>query len=623
MAQNLGPRSGHVYQELRADIEAGLFAVGSPLPSQTELARRYGIAVMTVRQAIERLALEGFVNVRVGSGTYVAATIPSDTGLASLLRSVITAAPLPIISLDRNGNVTGWNPAAERIFGWTETEVLERLPPFVSEEQAEQHQTFVQETLAGRPLHDIEVVRRRRDGSDVTLSLSTAAITNASGQIRGIVFTYLDLTERKAAEELLHRSEVQLRTLIESAPVGICITNRHGIVEEVNSSFARMLGYHPSELVGSHHRTLIAPEQRDRVSRLRTERFAQPVEALDEFAVLHKDGSRVTVLSTGVALDRPDGEPWRAVFVIDITERQMIEAGREASERRFRTLVEKAPIGVCVTSAAGIFEQVNAAYAAMLGYQPHELVGHHYTTVLPTDESARLASMRPNELFVGYERLAELEFSHREGGRVTVLTSTISMEGSDAIQNATFALDISERKRVEEMLHHQATHDGLTGLATRLVLVDRLRNALVHAKRQGEIVGVLSIGLEGLQEVNDRHGHEAGDAVLAAAAKRLNACARPSDTIARLAGAVFVMLLPDIGSAAHAAGVAEKIIDGTRAPFHLGDLNFTLSVSIGIGVYPFGGEEIEELLQAADEAMYRARRLGQNTYALHNFDTAG
>ena len=190
-----------------------------------------------------------------------------------------------------------------------------------------------------------------------------------------------------------------------------------------------------------------------------------------------------------------------------------------------------------------------------------------------------------------------------------------------------FARDISARKRAEE-LEHQVFHDSLTGLPNRALFVNRLQHAFERAERHGGSVGVMFLDLDGFKEVNDSLGHEAGDRLLVVVAERLRSCLRPQDTAARLGGDEFTVLLENLRGVQEAIRVAERISEGLKAPYDLGEhtsqTNPVASVSSSIGI-ALGGLDLRdpaELLRWADLAMYQAKREGKARYRVFGSDDA-
>ena len=175
-----------------------------------------------------------------------------------------------------------------------------------------------------------------------------------------------------------------------------------------------------------------------------------------------------------------------------------------------------------------------------------------------------------------------------------------------------------ERKRAEQHIHHLATHDGLTGLPNRRLLLDRLGQALASTRREKRLLALLFLDLDGFKAVNDTFGHAIGDQVLQDVASRLSACVRESDTVARLGGDEFTIVLQEISHPQDANRFAAKILEAFEAPFSLRGHHHRVSASIGIGLYPNDGESPEALMRAADLAMYRAKQRGSAHYEFHS-----
>jgi diguanylate cyclase (GGDEF)-like protein len=179
-----------------------------------------------------------------------------------------------------------------------------------------------------------------------------------------------------------------------------------------------------------------------------------------------------------------------------------------------------------------------------------------------------------------------------------------------------------ERKQMQEALRRLAWHDALTGLPNRNLLTDRMRQLIALAGRNGDRVAVLFVDLDGFKAVNDTLGHDAGDTVLKEVAQRLQAVLRRSDTVARLGGDEFVIAAPEIDTRADAARIAEKVLGVLREPIAVGEQRCAIGASIGIGMYPDHGGNADELLGAADAAMYRVKRGGRDGYEFYAADCA-
>lgn len=173
---------------------------------------------------------------------------------------------------------------------------------------------------------------------------------------------------------------------------------------------------------------------------------------------------------------------------------------------------------------------------------------------------------------------------------------------------------LTRLKQTNEQVTHLAHHDGLTELPNRTLFYDRLNQAIARARRDKESVAVLFLDLDGFKKINDTLGHDIGDALLIETSKRLRACVRESDTVARMGGDEFTAILCNVGNGSGKEIVAQKILDAIRAPFVLHEQDCNVGVSIGIAVYPDSGSNSEELVKVADTAMYLAKDGGKNCY---------
>jgi diguanylate cyclase (GGDEF)-like protein/PAS domain S-box-containing protein len=174
--------------------------------------------------------------------------------------------------------------------------------------------------------------------------------------------------------------------------------------------------------------------------------------------------------------------------------------------------------------------------------------------------------------------------------------------------------DVSEKKELERKIEYLAYHDMLTGLPNRTLFYDRVEQAITQAKRDQTEFSLLFIDLDGFKEINDNHGHAAGDLVLKTVAERLRACVREGDTVARLGGDEFMVLLRDIHPSSDLKNVTQKILEHVALPYELGAVQAQVTVSIGVSNYPSDGGVVEKLISCADDAMYIAKRSGKNRY---------
>lgn len=281
------------------------------------------------------------------------------------------------------------------------------------------------------------------------------------------------------------------------------------------------------------------------------------------------------------------------------------------SEHRFRTLIEAAPIGACVVDEHGTIEVANRAYCTFYGYTHEELIGQHLTMLVP--EAARDAEMVTfrRDVAAGRGGQREATVITKGGEPRTVLIDTVQYTGLDGRpRRASYVTDISLHKAENELYLYAAHHDALTTLPNRALFALRLGVTLEEQRARGGCAAVLSLDLNGFKAINDTHGHEAGDTVLQVVAERLRSRVRADDTVARMGGDEFVVLLPTVRHAADAARVAANLTVAMSAPISINGCAVSVTPSIGVALAPQHGKTAPALLAAADAAMYVAKQRG-------------
>jgi diguanylate cyclase (GGDEF)-like protein/PAS domain S-box-containing protein len=286
-----------------------------------------------------------------------------------------------------------------------------------------------------------------------------------------------------------------------------------------------------------------------------------------------------------------------------------------SSEQRYRLLFERNLAGLFRTTLDGRILDCNSAFARILGYSSRDDVLKVSALDLyadPSDRESFLARLARQRVLVNFE----LCLKRRDGTTVWVLAneSLLEPEGGGAAVMEGSLIDITDRKRAEQQRWHQANHDALTDLPNRVLFNDRLSLAILHAHRRRQSLAVMFLDLDHFKRVNDTLGHSAGDELLVKAADRIRRCIRSDDTVARVGGDEFLLLLNGIGREADAATMARKILQVISEPFLILKRELFVEASIGIGLYPGDGENAEMLVANVDTAMYRAKETGRNSF---------
>jgi len=358
------------------------------------------------------------------------------------------------------------------------------------------------------------------------------------------------------------------------------------------------------------------------------------------------DGTQLSVRMEVVALSQ-DKSNRMLVVAQDITQQVKLTEGMHRSEARFRKLVDSSLNFICVCDKDGTITYVNESGikimraksdADILGKSLHEFLQSDYRDFILTGIHALLDNDEPLPIRLtaidGGIIDADVSFTKLSGGK----DFSYKVEARDitARNNAVSALrrsietleqrveertrelqeEISIRRQAEEKMRHMASHDDLTKLPNRALMLDRLDVAIRHSRREERLCGVAFIDLDGFKAVNDTMGHEAGDKLLCAVAEKLLKCVRETDTVARIGGDEFVLVLPDMHVRDNAELVAKRVIEILSQPIDVGNgKKATIGASIGIAIFPTNGDNPEALLKLADEAMYKVKGKGKNDFA--------
>ncbi len=299
-----------------------------------------------------------------------------------------------------------------------------------------------------------------------------------------------------------------------------------------------------------------------------------------------------------------------AVLDEHLTSRTAREASRlRASETRFRQLADATFEGILIHMGGRIVD-ANSAIAHLVGLPLESLMGTQVMDYIADSSRPILKKHMDAQI----DAACEVELKAADGHQVPTEVLTRTIMSDEGAATVLAVRDITERKEAEERIRHMAHHDHLTGLPNRRMFIDRLHQVLARSKRDGTTVAVLCLDLDRFKHVNDLGGHAAGDELLKQVSKRLGDCIRTEDTAARLSGDEFAIIQVGVAHPDGPGIMAERLVKSIGKAFDLGGQQTMIGTSIGIALYPGDAEEGEDLVRAADTALYRAKEAGRGTF---------
>jgi diguanylate cyclase (GGDEF)-like protein/PAS domain S-box-containing protein len=402
--------------------------------------------------------------------------------------------------------------------------------------------------------------------------------------------------------------------------------HQEGLVRFANPGAATLLGSGPADLPGTSFWDLVHPDSRDMARRREQDRERGVLGAERcELRILARDGEPrwVDLTSTTVELD---GRPAVLAVAVDVTERRLSEQALREAERRISDILENVQLLAVLRDGSGEITFANPYFLELVGLEEEDVVGRDwFDTFVPLElrETQRTAYVESTAAGMARPHDESEVLTRHEERRLIAWTHTVlhDLEGR-AVGTASIGSDITDRKRVEQQLVHDALHDALTGLPNRALFLHHLGTAFARARRRpGRLLGVLFVDLDRFKVVNDSLGHVAGDQLLVEFSRLLRAAVRPGDLVARLGGDEFTILLEDLDDAADAGKVADRIHAAVAAPFDLGGGHEVFAtVSVGIALSSRTYVRAEDLLRDADTAMYQAKEGGRSRTRV--FDTS-
>jgi diguanylate cyclase (GGDEF)-like protein/PAS domain S-box-containing protein len=502
---------------------------------------------------------------------------------------------------DDEGKVVTWNPACATLFGWTP-------------QQAPGH--FVTELLAGdaswaslASTGGARLRMRFAAGREGPATLTLLRQYDAQGEPQGWSAT-VAVAPAESVSEAERVGNTPLSEVVDLLPGTFYAINHEGRLLLWNDNLERLTEMTPDELACARVLEMFEPRERALARENIRRVFEEGAEVSMEINYVSRSGRETPMLVGGARVDC-NGDKYLFGMGINIAKRREKERQLLLRERALHA----ASNGIVITRCAGrdnIIEYVNPAFERIAGYPAQEAIGRDARFMrAPTLDSHERSQVR---LALADRRPVHVVFRNmRKNGDIfwnDLNITPVRDEHGEVAHFIGILQDVTATKQRTEHLEHEINHDPLTGLANRTLLWDRLEHAVHLAQRHGAMVAVILVDLDNFKAINDSFGHEAGDVVLKVVARRLQTVVRDSDTVARMSGDEFVLVLVDQPSVRFTLRMAERLRRAMTMPVAFGGNEIPVGASLGVALFPQDGATPAELVRAADMAMYHAKGNG-------------
>ena len=524
------------------------------------------------------------------------------------------AAPAAMFLADAAGTIAGWNEACSTLFGLAPAAVLGQPATLLL---ADGHAAWQEALHAAAPRG--RQLRAELRGASGTwhAGLALAPQFDAAGALRGhaVAVTVAPPGRNPDMCEAERVAQAPLASVVDLFPGTFYAINHDGRFVLWNRNMERMLELTPDELAATRAIDLVDLPERPLLANGMRRVFEHGEELQLEVEYVSKSGKEIPFLLRGTRI-RCNGDEYLFGVGFDIGERRASEADLRLRERALHA----ASNGIVITRGSGagnadnLIEYVNPAFERITGYPAAEVIGRDPRFMgAPGMDGAERTQLR--EGIAARRAVSVVIRNLRKDGELfwNDLSITPVQDEHGAVTHFIGVInDVTALKQRTAHLEHEVNHDSLTGLANRNLMWDRLEQALHLAQRQKSLVATVLIDLDNFKTINDTFGHEAGDVVLKVVARRLQASVRDSDTVARMSGDEFVLVLVNQPSLRFTLRMVERLRQSFAIPVVFGGQEIPVGASVGVSLYPHDGNTAAELVRAADVAMYHGKGNGRN-----------
>ena len=555
--------------------------------------------------------------------------------VAGTLSQIMNAATeVSIVATDTKGIITEFNSGAQKLLGYTSDEMVGKETPgvFHLTEEIEQQKALLKKEF-GLIQFDMQVFTLKaheeggnqgewtfvdKEGKHIPVSLVVTPIYAKNGNnVIGYLGISKDISELKESEQALIDSQNQLKATLDAIPDLLFEVSNDGVIQSYHTAEVEELYINPESLIGKRYQETLPPDVVEVCSASFEEARIAGHSIGKQYEMETRDGIRYFELSVSCK-EKREGDYSFVVLSRDITERVKAQKHLKLISNVFNYARE----GITITDVEGNIIDVNKGFSDITGYSREEVLGKNPRMLK--------SNLQPRDFYKdmwtdisGKGYWTGEMWNRHKNGEVYAEVITISAIYDDNGQPQNYMgifTDVTAIKQNQKRLEHIAHYDVLTQLPNRVLLADRLQQAIIHADRNENSLAVLFVDLDGFKEVNDLYGHDVGDQLLMKIAEKMQQSLRAEDTLARLGGDEFVAVLVDLDSPQACEPILERVLLSVSEPILIDGSLVKVSASIGVALYPNDLSDADLLIRHADQAMYQAKQEGKNRFRFFDVD---
>jgi len=537
----------------------------------------------------------------------------------SQLRAIMDGVPAPVAYIDRDERCQYVNRALLQYFGFATEEVATlRLNDVIGADIYEGAKAIIARALDGESA-EFDRLLPGANGVSRWMTIRVVPDSAPSGDVPGAFVLMNDIHGLKHAQEALRASESELRLIMDNVPARVAYVDRDYHYRFLNRHNEEWLGLRRDELTGRPVADVVG-EQRFAQMRPLLERVLQG-ETVSVEQLMAQPAGEERWESVHYAPNRDAEGRVVGIYAVhtDVHDQKRNEEALSRANWMLSSHINNTPLAVLEWDRDFRLVRWSPQAEQLFGWRVDEVLGMPIdgNPLLHEADRGAVAELLTRLMSGEEPRTTGQTRNNRKDGQTIWCEwyhSCLLDDRGNIVSILSFVQDVSSRIQAEERLQHMATRDALTGLPNRVLLQERLAQAIAQAKRNGRRVGVLFIDLDRFKNVNDTLGHRIGDELLKSVSGALAGALRDTDLLARLGGDEFMVVVEDFEEPAVLGRIAQKLLDAVAQPFKIEEHDIYMTSSIGISVYPDDSDDPEELLKHADVAMYHSKELGRNTY---------